>query len=115
MEHPLFKRMSLYLLAIGLIAGLLPVSPANAAKCTSKEISSLKSIDMKMAIASISGDLTELFAEIEKARNATKNKTLKAFYSKLEAAVEEDNGVLKFGPSRQMWKSLQAKYMYSRC
>ena len=71
MEHPLFKRMSLYLLAIGLIAGLLPVSPANAAKCTSKEISSLKSIDMKMAIASISGDLTELFAEIEKARIKT--------------------------------------------
>jgi hypothetical protein len=89
--------------------------PASAASCTAKEISYLHKVDMQMAIASLSGDLTDLFAAIAKARNATKNKTLKDFYQKLETAVEEDNGVLQVGESRKMWRTLQSKYQYNRC
>jgi hypothetical protein len=97
------------------LLGLTGTAPSFAAKCTSVEIASMKKVDFEMALASISGDLTDLFKSIEKAKKATKKKSLKSFYSKLESAVEGDNGVLRVGDSRTMWRTLQSKYTYNRC
>jgi hypothetical protein len=102
---------TIFVVALGIV-----VTPsANAAPCTKAEIKALQAVDFEMAMTSLSGDLTDLFAEISKSSKATKKKSLKDFYKKLESAVESDNGVLKTGPSRTMWRTLQTKYQYNRC
>ena len=102
---------TIFSLALGIVIN----PPASAAACTKAEIKALQAVDFEMAMTSISGDLTDLFAAISKASKATKKKSLKDFYKKLESAVESDNGVLKMGPSRTMWRTLQTKYQYNRC
>jgi uncharacterized protein YqgV (UPF0045/DUF77 family) len=112
------KKLLVSVISTSVIASILSVSSApssNAVACTAKEIASMQKVDFQMAMTSLSGDLTDLFAAITKASNSTKNKSLKTFYAKLEAAVEEDNGVLQVGESRKMWRTLQTKYQYKRC
>jgi len=98
-----------------LVLGVVVSPPASATPCTTAEKQALMGLDIYMATASISGDLTRLFAKISEASKATKNKSLKDFYKKLESAVESDNGVLQTGPSRTMWMNLKTKYQYNRC
>ena len=100
------------------ITGLLAIattSPANGAACTKKEISTFKDVDMAMASLMFGAyDDGDVFPYIDKAKKATKNKTLKALYLKLESAVEA-GGTGYSGKSKEAWRSLQSKIENKRC
>ena len=106
------KKMILGTLVISLIVGgfvsLATITPANGATCTSKELSSMKKINGAMLEFALLGEQGPVFAAIDKAKKATKSKTLKTLYSKLEAAVEE-GGYSKYGEASKLWASLQSK------
>jgi hypothetical protein len=98
------------------ISGLLTIAttaPANSATCTKKEISTMDKINVEMLFFTVSGDPGKVFTAIDKARQATKSKTLKTLYSKLETAVEQ--GYVKNGEASKLWLSLQSKMKFKRC
>jgi hypothetical protein len=56
----------------------------------------------------------DLFSYIDKAKKATKNKSLLALYLKLESAVEA-GGKGRSGKSKEAWYALQSKFEFNRC
>ena len=63
-----------------------------------------------------SGELGPVFSQISKAKKATKKKSLKSFYNKLENAIEENGGYMGNGnPANDLWGQLSTKIEYKRC
>ena len=98
------------------MTGFLTISaatPANAATCTSKEIATMKKINLEMVFFTVSGDTGKVYAAIDKANAATKSKTMKTLYANLEEAVSQ--GYVVNGTASKLWLSLQSKLKYNRC
>jgi hypothetical protein len=104
------------------VFGLSPKCPKGYVKfvpiprCTKSEISTFENVNSEMAglmfgFTTLAGDL---FSAIDKAKKATKNKTLLALYVKLESAVEA-GGKGRSGKSREAWYALKSKFEYNRC
>jgi hypothetical protein len=113
------KKMTSSTLVISLgFSGLLSlatVTPASAAPCTKKEISTFNDVDSEMAAVYFGfNDAGEAFGYIDAAKKATKNKALKALYVKLERALEE-GGTGRTGKSKEAWKALESKIKFKRC
>jgi hypothetical protein len=92
------------------------VPPKPRATCTKSEISTFNDVDQEMAglmfgFTTLAGDL---FSYIDKAKKATKNKSLLALYLKLESAVEA-GGKGRSGKSKEAWYALQSKFEFNRC
>lgn len=103
------------------IFGLSPKCPKGyvkvvpIARCTKSEISTFNNVDMAMASLMFgSYDAGDVFPFINKAKKATKNKTLLALYMKLESAIEA-GGKGRSGKSREAWNTLESKILYNRC
>lgn len=91
------------------------VPPKPRATCTKSEISTFNDVDMAMSSLVFSFyDAGDVFPYIDKAKKATKNKTLLALYSKLEAAIEA-GGKGRSGKSKEAWYALKSKFEYNRC
>ena len=91
------------------------VPPKPRATCTKSEISTFNDVDMAMSSLVFSFyDAGDVFPYINKAKKATKNKTLLALYLKLESAIEA-GGQGRSGKSREAWKTLESKFEYNRC
>jgi hypothetical protein len=102
-------------LAVSGLLGLSTVTPASGAPCTKKEISTFNAVDSEMAAVYFGfNDAGEAFVYIDAAKKATKNKSLKALYVKLEKALEE-GGTGASGKSREAWKALESKIKFKRC
>jgi len=104
------------------VFGLSPKCPKGYVKfvpiprCTKSEISTFENVNSEMAglmfgFTTLAGDL---FSAIDKAKKATKNKSLLALYVKLESAVEA-GGKGRSGKSREAWYALKSKFEYNRC
>jgi hypothetical protein len=103
------------------VYGLSPKCPKGyvkvvpIARCTKSEISTFNDVDMAMSSLVFSFyDAGDVFPYINKAKKATKNKTLLALYVKLESAIEA-GGQGRSGKSREAWKTLESKILYNRC
>jgi len=103
------------------IYGMSPKCPKGYVKfvptptCTKSEISAFEDVDMAMSSLVFSFyDAGDVFPYIDKAKKATKNKTLLALYLKLESAIEA-GGQGRSGKSREAWKTLESKILYNRC
>ena len=104
------------------VYGLSPKCPKGyvkvvpIARCTKSEISNFENVNSEMAglffgLTTLAGDL---FSAIDKAKKATKNKSLLALYLKLESAVEA-GGKGRSGKSKEAWYALKSKFEYDRC
>ena len=104
------------------VYGLSPKCPKGyvkvvpIARCTKSEISNFENVNSEMAglffgFTTLAGDL---FSAIDKAKKATKNKSLLALYLKLESAVES-GGKGRSGKSKEAWYALKSKFEYNRC
>jgi hypothetical protein len=104
------------------IYGLSPKCPQGyvkfvpIARCTKSEISTFENVNSEMAglffgATTLAGGL---FSSINKAKKATKNKSLLALYLKLESAVEA-GGKGRSGKSKEAWYALKSKFEYNRC
>ena len=103
------------------VYGLSPKCPKGYVKfvpiptCTKSEISTFNDVDMAMSSLVFSAyGAGDVFPYINKAKKATKNKTLLALYVKLESAIEA-GGQGRSGKSREAWKTLESKILYNRC
>ena len=104
------------------VYGLSPKCPKGyvkvvpIARCTKSEISTFENVNSEMAglffgFTTLAGGL---FSAIDKAKKATKNKSLLALYLKLESAVEA-GGKGRSGKSKEAWYALKSKFEYDRC
>jgi hypothetical protein len=104
------------------VYGLSPKCPKGyvkvvpIARCTKSEISNFENVNSEMAglffgFTTLAGGL---FSAIDKAKKATKNKSLLALYLKLESAVEA-GGKGRSGKSKEAWYALKSKFEYDRC
>jgi hypothetical protein len=103
------------------IFGLSPKCPKGyvkvvpIARCTKSEISTFENVNSAMAGLMFSfNDARIVFSSIDKAKKATKNKSLLALYLKLESAVEA-GGKGRSGKSKEAWYALKSKFEYNRC
>ena len=91
------------------------VPPKPRATCTKSEISTFNDLNMAMSSLKFSFyDAGDVFPYINKAKKATKNKTLLALYVKLESAIEA-GGQGRSGKSKEAWDTLKSKFEYNRC
>jgi hypothetical protein len=103
------------------IFGLSPKCPKGyvkvvpIARCTKSEISTFENVNSAMAGLMFSfNDARIVLSSIDKAKKATKNKSLLALYLKLESAVEA-GGKGRSGKSKEAWYALKSKFEYNRC
>lgn len=103
------------------VYGLSPKCPKGyvkvvpIARCTKSEISTFENVNSAMAGLMFSfNDAGIVFSSINKAKKATKNKSLLALYLKLESAVEA-GGKGRSGKSREAWYALKSKFEFNRC
>jgi hypothetical protein len=89
--------------------------PKPRATCAKSEISTFNDLNMAMSSLKFSFyDAGDVFPYINKAKKATKNKTLLALYVKLESAIEA-GGQGRSGKSKEAWDTLKSKFEYNRC
>jgi hypothetical protein len=102
-------------LAFSGLLSLATVTPASAAPCTKKEITAFDNINSELAAVYFGmNDAEEVLGLINAAKKATKNKTLKALYVKLETGLEEGEAG-RSGKSKAAWKALESKINFKRC